>query len=236
MRRSLHALVAAAAVLTVAACGDNAVSPTASAKHSAPTAADFSATSHSFARLTPDGFDFVITPDGGTVNVGGLFSLNFPANSVCDPNTSSYGPGTWDDSCRPTNRVIHEHATLVATAAGIRVDFGTPLRFVPSQTVTLSTNVFAGLLRSGASYFASNPRSIAFLTIQYDPSIDASGVDDGASDPSLRTNLDLRTGTLSRRVKHFSGYGVSVGDGVCDTTIKDDPDCQSGPGAGQGTT
>jgi hypothetical protein len=234
MRRSIHALVAAAAVLAAAACGDNAVSPTANAKQQAPTAADFSFTAGSLSRLTGSGYDFVVTPAGGTVNVGGLFSVTFPANAVCDPSTSSYGPGTWDDACTPVTGAIHEHAEISATSKGVRVDFSTPLRFVPSQTVTISTNAFAGLLTSASSYFAQNLGSFAFLTIQYDPSLTATGVDDAASDASLATHVDLNSGTLSRRIKHFSGYGVALGDGVCDPNTQDDPDCQSGPTQGGG--
>lgn len=233
MRRTFHAIVASAAVLTVAACGDNAVSPTASAKQSAPTAADFSLTASSLGWLTGNGYDFTISPSGGTVKVGGLFTLNIPANAVCDPSTSSYGPGTWDDACTPATSGVQEHATLSATSSGIRVDFSNPIRFVPGQKVTISTTAFANLLLSAQAYFAGNSQSIGFLTIQYDPSLSASGINDAAGDPSLATYLNLNTGTLSRRIKHFSGYGVSVGDGVCDPTVPDDPDCQSGPQQGQ---
>jgi hypothetical protein len=230
MRRTISALVATAVVLTAVACGDSTMSPTqAPTKSSAPSVAAFSSTAASYARLTPSGFDFVITPAGGSVNVGGLFTLNFPANSVCDPNTSSYGPGTWDSSCALANGTIHEHATLSATSSGIRVDFGTPLRFVPSQTVTISTSIFSSLIRSGASFYRSNLSSIAFLSIQYDASLSGAGVNDASTDPSLVTSIDFASGTISRRVKHFSGYGVAMGDGVCDPTIPDDPDCAPPP-------
>jgi len=230
MRRTISALVASATVLAAVACGDTATSPTqATAKSSAPAPAAFSATAASFARLTPSGFDFVITPSGGTVNVGGLFTLNFPANAVCDPNTSSYGPGTWDDNCTVTTGAIHEHATLSATAGGIRVDFSTPLRFAPSQNVTISTTVFGSLLMSGASYYSANPSSIAFLTIQYDPTLAGPGINDAASDPSLSTYINYSNGTITRRVKHFSGYGIIAGDGICDPNVPDDPDCNPPP-------
>jgi hypothetical protein len=230
MRRTISALVATAAVFTAVACGDSAMSPTqATSRSSAPSPAAFSATSASYARLTPDGFDFVITPSGGQVNVGGLFTLNFPANAVCDPSTSSYGPGTWDSACTPVGSAIQEHATLSATTGGIRVDFSTPLRFVPSQVVTISTNIFAGLLRSGSSYYMANPGSIAFLSIQYDPSLSGAGVNDAVSDASLSTFINWTSGSVTRRVKHFSGYGVALGDGVCDPTVPDDPDCNPPP-------
>jgi len=41
---------------------------------------------------------FTLTSAGGSFDVG-MFTVNFPANSVCDPNASSYGPGTWDSPC-----------------------------------------------------------------------------------------------------------------------------------------
>lgn len=233
MRRTIHAIVASAAVLTAVACGDNAVSPTASAKQSAPTAADFSAVSSSLSLLSGSGYDFVITPAGGNVNVGGLFTLNFPANAVCDPSTSGYGPGTWDAPCTPANGAIFEHATVSATSQGIRVDFSNPIRFVPSQNVTISTTVFANLLISAQSYLNGNMQAIPFLTIQYDPSLTGQAVNDAATDPSVRTYVNLSTGTLSRRIKHFSGYGVIVDDGYCDPNLPGDPDCQTGPQQGQ---
>lgn len=230
MRRTISAIVVSAAVLTVVACGDSTVSPTrATPKTSAPSAAAFSATAASYARLTPSGFDFVITPAGGTVNVGGLFTLNFPANSVCDPSTSGYGPGTWDNACTPASGAIHEHATLSATAGGIRVDFSTPIRFVPSQQVTISTSIFSSLIRSGASSYQANPSSISFLNIVYDASLTSPGVYDASGDPSLVTFIDYNTGTISRRIKHFSGYGTLVEDGYCDPNLPGDPDCNPPP-------
>lgn len=230
MRRTISAIVASAVVLTVVACGDSTMSPTqATAKTSAPSAASFSSTAASYARLTPGGIDFVIPPAGGTVNVGGLFTLNFPANSVCDPSTSGYGPGTWDNACTPASGAIHEHATLSASAGGIRVDFGTPIRFVPTQTVTISTSVFAPLLQSNASFYLAHPSSIAFLSIEYTSSLTAPGVYDAAGDPSLQTFVNFNTGTVTRRIKHFSGYGALLGDGVCDPNVPDDPDCNPPP-------
>ena len=230
MRRTISAIVASAVVLSVVACGDSTMSPTqATAKTSAPSAAAFSSTAASYARLVPNSVDFDITPSGGTVNVAGLFTLDFPANSVCDPSTSGYGPGTWDTACTPATGTIHEHATLSASAAGIRVDFGTPIRFVPTRNVTISTSIFASVLRSSAAFYASHPSSSSPVSIVYDPSLSAAGVNDALGDPSLATFIDYRAGTVSRRIKHFSGYGSAWGDGVCDPNVPNDPDCAPPP-------
>ncbi len=57
---------------------------------------------------------FTVTSAGGTFRIGGLYALQFPANSICDPATSTYGPGTWNDPCTTLGRraVRHDHGDV----------------------------------------------------------------------------------------------------------------------------
>src|SRR5258708_26102337 len=44
--------------------------------------------------------------------------LVVPVGGVCDPATSSYGPGTWDDDCPPLTHPLSLPATMLADSAG----------------------------------------------------------------------------------------------------------------------
>jgi hypothetical protein len=75
--------------------------------------------------------DFDISPNGGIFDLGN-HAVVFPAQSVCDPATSSYGPGTWDDPCVPLQTSIRVHAEVRRVDGQTRVDFTPSLRFAPS--------------------------------------------------------------------------------------------------------
>jgi len=83
---------------------------------------------------------FTLTSAGGKFSTGdGLYTLVFPANSVCDPATSSYGPGTWDQPC--TTLADGQSVTVTATYGftnhGLSVDFSPALRFNPKTEVRI---------------------------------------------------------------------------------------------------
>src|SRR3954463_160034 len=88
--------------LVIAGCTDSvATSPEASAVSPAPM---MMAPSGSPAMSLNGGssgnasVDFVVGPQGGTFMLGNN-AVVFPAKSICDPATSSYGEGTWDSPC-----------------------------------------------------------------------------------------------------------------------------------------
>ncbi|MFI5230449.1 MAG: hypothetical protein ACHQWU_15345 [Gemmatimonadales bacterium] len=169
--------------------------------------------------------DFTLTAAGGSFSVGGLFTVDFPANSVCDPSQSTYGDGQWDAPCVTlgASQSIQLHAKAVLTASGIRVDFTPHLRFAPDANVTVSTDAFAVLLRLNRGYFSRHPEALGPLALDYAASLTSTPVADYASDPSLITHVDLSTGRVWRRVKHFSGYSQTNGQ-PCDPS-PDNPDC-----------
>ncbi len=168
---------------------------------------------------------FTLTAAGGSFDVG-LFTVNFPANSVCDPKTSSYGPGTWDSDCATLGD--GQSVTVTATygftlSGGPVVDFSPALRFNPKTNVTISTDLYAPVLTFFRSYFIANPDALHYFGMYYTPDFGTTGLTDAGRDPSLITHVNLTTGLVWRRIKHFSGYNISSGL-PCDPS-PDDPDC-----------
>jgi hypothetical protein len=207
-RRLLPPTAIALATLLVA-CSGAATGP------SAPAAApDASPTPVSPSPAPPAGgvadtlvTTFTITPGTPTTRVLGEHKVQFPADAVCDPATSSYGPGTWDAPCAPLGRgrKVTVTARSYTTAEGEpRVDFAPALRFVPAadKAVVLS-------LRHKPKADGPQPASDN-AAILYCP--DASPcVDEALADATLVTQADPKGGFLFRRIKHFSGYSVGVG-------------------------
>jgi len=227
MRGPLRTLIATVVVAGIAGCSDAATSPRdastrALSPGSVPTL-DFSPS------LLFNGLQttsFTLTSAGGKFSIGnGLYTISFPANSVCDPATSSYGPGTWDSPCTTLadGQSITVTATFGFTNHGLAIDFSPALRFNPSTEVRIATAVYAPVLTTFASYFASNPSSLHFLGIYYAPDLSSAGTTDAAFDSSLVTHVNLSTGLVWRRVKHFSGYSIATGL-PCDPS-PDNPDC-----------
>ena len=219
---------ALAAVVVVAACSETGTAPVASSRARSASAwsltapaFDYSSVGH-FGR---QGADFTLTSKGGAFNVNGLFTVNFPANSVCDPSVSTYGDDQWDAPCAtlPDGQSIQLHATAMLTPNGMKVDFTPHLRFAPGSNVTISTDVFALLLRINRGYYSKHPDALRPLAIEFAPSLDAAPVEDFLTDPSVITHVDLSTGRVWRRVKHFTGYSQTGGQ-PCDPS-PDNPDC-----------
>lgn len=168
---------------------------------------------------------FTLTSAGGSFDVG-MFTVNFPANSVCDPKTSSYGPGTWDSSCATLGD--GQSVTVTATygftlAGGPVVDFSPALRFNPNTAVIISTDAYAPVLTYFRSYWLANPGALRYFGMYYTPDLGATAFTDAGLDGSQATHVNLTTGLVWRRVKHFSGYNISSGL-PCDPS-PDDPDC-----------
>jgi hypothetical protein len=166
---------------------------------------------------------FTVTPDGGTFAINRLVNVSFPASAICDPDQSTYGPGEWDKACVASTHAITITATTRLTLNGMAVDFQPNLRFSPDKQVVLSTDLFARTLRANRWYFNASPSSLRPLAFYYSPSPTAQPVADYATDSSLVTHVDLETGRVWRRVKHFSGY--LQGSGAACNPSAGDPDC-----------
>jgi hypothetical protein len=142
-----------------------------------------------------------IRPNAPTYEIwignGNSIQFSQGASSVCDVATSSYGPGTWDAPCARSKSEVTITAKTWTDARGLaHSDFEPALRFVPADEVTLEMRNKNGLI--------TNDMRIDFCT--------AFGcVNEAATDPTVATTLVHRRGTAKRRIKHFSGYMVTVG-------------------------
>jgi hypothetical protein len=153
--------------------------------------------------------DFTVGPNGGAFFTGN-HAVVFPAQSVCDPATSSYGPGTWDSPCTPLQTSIRVHAEVRRVNGQTAVDFTPSLRFVPSSNPAR----WVWLLMYTPSAIGTST-DISRYNILWESAIGAPAVDEAPSDTTLRTYVDTWQGTSLRRIKHFSGY-VSTEGRSCD--------------------
>jgi hypothetical protein len=224
MRHPARLLLTGAALLVVTACNnDSSVAPLRGAP---PTISGSPALA---ALATPTGVDIVIPVEGGRVSVLGIYTLDFPANAVCDPNAQDsqdgYAAAAWDAPCTAATSDITVTATLKWSHNRLWADFSPSLRFVPSKTVTISTYLMSPIVRyyaDGNNGDGSNGRSRTW-GILFAPSIDGQPVDDSRADASLRTVINFGTGTISRQIKHFTGYNIATG-ATC-VVSPDDPFC-----------
>lgn len=228
MRPPARLILTGAALLVVAACNNDAtVAPSLSAPPRVLGSAALAALA------TPSTVDFVIPVAGGHVAIlGGVYNLDVSANAVCDPNAQDsrdgYAAAAWDSSCTPATADITVHATLQWSHNRMWVDFSPALRFVPTQTVTVSTDLLSPAVRfygqdaAGAIGDNSNGRSKDW-GILYAPVIDGKPIDDSKNDLSVRTTIDFGTGRISRRIKHFSGYNILTSQACI--VSPDDPYC-----------
>lgn len=166
--------------------------------------------------------DFTVGHKGGAFFVGNN-AVYFPARSICDPGTSSYGPGTWDQPCEAAKGAVKVHAEVRTTQFGTWIEFTPALRFVPSshssQWVWLYMYTPAALGATDVSKF----------NILYATSRTAPLVNEAASDATLRTYVDSWGGVLSRRIKHFSIYNNSSAR-TCDPAVE--AGCVAAPSVG----
>jgi hypothetical protein len=163
--------------------------------------------------------DFSVGPNGGVFLVGNNLVV-FPAQSICDPATSSYGPATWDQPCTPLASTLKVHAEARNADGRSWVDFTPSLRFVPSSYP--SRWVWLAMYAPGAV----GSSDLSKFNILWTQSIGGAMVDETPTDPTLRTYVDTFSGISIRRIKHFSGF-----------TSQSGRDCDSGgEGCGESPT
>jgi hypothetical protein len=186
------ALFVAAVALT--ACRDAATAPQAASR--APQLAK--------GGLKPVA-NFTIDPRVDNVLEGADgYRIVIPANAICERGRSGYGPEVWDAPCAPaTNKITFTISASKNQGGRPRVDITPDVRFSPSKSVVL-------YLSDAEAARAARP------VIEYCATAKTC-VDESRTDPSVRTYANPAAGTLSRRLKHFSGYHVILGFGGDDT-------------------
>jgi hypothetical protein len=216
-----------AAMFVVAGCRETAVSPIAG-ESVVPAPIAFAPEGRPLLSLNGAGpsetsAEFNISPRGGVYQVGN-HAVVFPAKSICDPATSSYGIGTWDDACVPLTRSIRITAQVRVIDGKSWVDFSPSLRFVPSNNP--ARWVWMYMYTPGAT----NSFGLRRYNILYAPVIGGPTYDESLDDPTLRTYVGY--GVALRRIKHFSGYTSSTGlDDPC-TLDPTAPGCVGDPNGG----
>ena len=203
--------------LALAGCSDAVVSPATKRMEAPSMAAPAPISSAPSARPSlaligglPDSAasDFYVGPNGG-VFFAGNHAVVIPAQAVCDPATSSYGPSTWDDPCLPLQSQLRVHAEVRRKNGLTWVDFTPSLRFVPST----SPSRWAWIVMYTPNAIGATENLSAF-NILWANSIGGTPVDETPTDATLRTYVDTFSGVSIRRIKHFSGY--LSGEGRCD--------------------
>jgi hypothetical protein len=209
MRRNYWVVVASAVVIGVlTGCSDTVVAP-AAAPSAAPASTMLAPTGRPSLALTGTEWtngttQFTVSQHGGVFLVGN-HAVVFPARSICDPATSTYGDGEWDAPCTPLKRAIKITAR-VSTVNGVEaVDFSPELRFVPSADPSRWVWIFMYTPE------ARGAQDVTPFNIMFAPALGATPVNDAALDATLRTYVDTRVGVSSRRIKHFTGYVVGSG-------------------------
>jgi len=199
MRLRYLVLAMSGVVVASSACSTDATSPLPLA---APESAGFSKGMSKPAQDSVEDKDYTFRIDPRRDNLlkFGDHSLWLPAHSVCDPASSTYGIGTWNDPCSPLTTSITVTARVRSTSGGLpRVDFQPAIRFNPMTAAFLTLTVKGKKAKQAAE-----------MQILYCPTNSAKDcVDEALTDPSLQTVLDRPDKMVYRRIKHFSGYLVA---------------------------
>ena len=191
-----------AASLLLVACSDTPTQVKSSKvpiRMPAPTKTAFAIVSHQVAgdtalsliTLDTEQEDSFLLPDGA--------QITFPAGSVCDIETTSYGATEWNQPCESQRDSVDITVRAWVDATGHpRLDFSPHMRFNPAAGPVVISMVTAD--PAGTS-----------LGINYCPDDADSCVDESIADSDLLTFHQPATGTYFRRVKHFSGYNIASG-------------------------
>jgi hypothetical protein len=188
----------ATASLMLAACADEATAPVAPTLTTQERTSPFVPTDAQRALVgVVDGvYNFTVDPSQTQTLQLGASGLYIPANAICELGTSSYGMGTWNDSCTPQTSTMTITAVVRNAATDHpSVQFEPALRFSPSQQVWLYMSVSdqATLDKTKVLYYCN-----------------ATGcLDESQTDADLKSYVDKKHYFVFRRIKHFSGYVVA---------------------------
>lgn len=194
---ALRVLTIGGLVWSAACAGD---APTAPATPSADVAAPMLAKSTG-ARSASKTEVFTVDPTRTRVYRVGQNWLYIPAYSVCAEG-SGYGPTEWDKPCARETAPFELSISIGTNADGYPVAQISPeLRFAPSD------NPFRWVVLGLKMQGRLDPAGYGVL---YQPSGSNVWINEAAQDPTLRA-WRSRGNVIARRLKHFSGYNVSLG-------------------------
>ena len=154
--------------------------------------------------------EFTVTSTGGVFRLG-PHAIYFPANAICDPATSTYGPTEWDAPCNVLTTPIRFRAEVRELDGRSWVDFTPAVRFVPTNDP--ANGVWLYMKATALSADADSAMAqLSRMSVLYSPVIGAPGINEALTDPTLATYVWMEGGVAFRRVKHFSNYNIYVGE------------------------
>lgn len=136
-------------------------------------------------------------------SIGSQSWVYIPAGALCSDD-SGYGPELWDAPCTPATGTVSMDVTVVAQNGRPAAEFHKDVRFAPTASSDWRDWVILGLKMQG-----NLNRQLGY-GILYRPTGSNRLIDESATDPSLRA-FRAPGNVIARRVKHFSGYNVSLG-------------------------
>lgn len=200
MRRNTSVLALLTMLTSAVACSDSSTSP--KSTHAPIGAPSLDIIVNRIAEDSTSA-DFTVTPTGGTF-VLGPHAIHFPANSICDPETSSYGVTEWDAPCTPATGDIDIHAEVRMVNGYATVEFTPNLRFVPTENsmdyvwlLMKSEEARTGDLRAFAIFWAAD--------------VGGDLINEAAADSTMKTYVWQSGGVAFRRIKHFTSYVIRDG-------------------------
>jgi hypothetical protein len=147
---------------------------------------------------------FTIQPDSTKVyKLSENAWVYIPANATCTLDTP-YGTGEWNNECVRATTPITVNAVVTVTNGIPSTTFYPDLRFGPAADGDYMNWVFLGMKSKGKPTYDYEKYAIL-----YRPTGSLALIDESLQDATLRAfRYD---GYVVRRLKHFSGYNVSLG-------------------------
>ena len=193
----------------LAACSDDGTAPSSAAMPAVPGLPNAAIYVKSIDTTSAvKSANIVVTPEGGFFMLG-THGVYFPPNAICDPARSTYGPTEWDKPCSTITKPIAIHAEI-DSVEGAWIVFKPDLRFKASSRSDRWVYLFM-YSTDAAGRFVSDAEADAKYKIDWLPGGGLPAVDEAVTDRTLKTRAYGETGFMYRRVKHFSGYMVSLG-------------------------
>lgn len=208
-------LAALTALAAFAACGESPIAPETAAKRDG-IRPPYDAAGPSFNLLGSGDHKVTLTinPNVDQFHLVGANWIYIPAGSVCDLETSGYG--NWEAPCAPETQSFTAVATASVVNGHTALSLDKDFRFRPTSDPYQAAYLFmreSSLdLTNKYGVLWQNPKTGAL-------------VNEAATDKSLRT-FRVNGLWVGRRIKHFSGYNVTLGrehEEQCDPTVSTCP-------------
>lgn len=135
--------------------------------------------------------------------IGAQSWVYIPANAICAEG-SGYGPDMWEESCTPATGIQTFQVTVRYDNGSPSAEFFPDVRFAPTTSTRWSDWAILGLKVQG------NLNKELGYGILFRPTGSTQLIDEAATDPSLKAFRTIGN-VIARRIKHFSGYNVSLG-------------------------